>query len=198
MTRRFVLLDRDGTVIVERNYLASPDGVELLPNALDGLRRLTLLGVGLVIVSNQSGLRRGYFDRPALDAIHERLRFLLAQGGVSLAGIYVCPHREEDACACRKPKPGLARQAAAELGFSLSDAFVVGDKACDIDLGRAIGAPSLLVHTGYGSQMPPEVQARATFQVADLMAAAEVIASQIQGDPARDGPAKMNPTSTTT
>jgi D-glycero-D-manno-heptose 1,7-bisphosphate phosphatase len=175
--RRVALLDRDGTIIAERHYLATPDSVELLPGAVEGLRLLAGLGIGLAVVSNQSGLSRGYFDQGALDAIHERLRQLLAQGGVTLDGIYVCPHTEKQACACRKPRPGLVQQAAAELGFDPAEGFVLGDKACDIDLGRAVGATSFLVRTGYGDQMPAEVQARAAYVVADLREAAGVIES---------------------
>jgi histidinol-phosphate phosphatase family protein len=179
--RRVALLDRDGTIIAERHYLASPEDVELLPGALEGLRRLTELKIGLAIVSNQSGLGRGYFDRPALDAVNQRLQQLLAQNGIPLAGIYVCPHTEEDGCDCRKPKPGLALQAAADLGFAPTNAFVIGDKACDIDLGATIGARTFLVRTGYGSQMPSDVQSRAGYVVADLLAAAEIIGSIIRG-----------------
>jgi D-glycero-D-manno-heptose 1,7-bisphosphate phosphatase len=175
MRRRVALLDRDGTIIAERHYLATPDGVELLPGAVEGLRRLAALGIGLVVVSNQSGLSRGYFDQVTLDAIHERLRELLAQGGVTLDGIYVCPHTEEHACDCRKPRPGLVRQAAAELGFDPAEAFVLGDKACDVDLGRAVGATTVLLRTGYGQRMPAEVHARADYVVDDLREAAEVV-----------------------
>lgn len=172
--RRFVLLDRDGTLNVERHYLASPDGLELLPGALIGLQRLTRLGLGLAVLSNQSGIGRGYFDWLALTAIHDRLRELLWEGGVALDGIYVCPHIEEDNCSCRKPRFGLARQAAAELGFHLAEAFVIGDKPSDIELGRRIGATSLLVRTGYGEQHAGRPGA-ADFVVADLREAAEVI-----------------------
>jgi D-glycero-D-manno-heptose 1,7-bisphosphate phosphatase len=175
MTRHVALLDRDGTIIAERHYLATPDGVELLPGAVDGLRRLAGLGLRLAVVTNQSGLSRGYFDRTTLAAIHERMRVLLAQGGVELEGIYVCPHTEEHDCACRKPRPGLVRQAAAALGFDPADAFVLGDKACDVDLGRAVGATTFLLRTGYGDRMPPEVRARADFVVDDLWQAALVI-----------------------
>src|SRR5271165_6194348 len=161
MKRRYVLLDRDGTINAERHYLASPDGLELLPNALAGLQRMTELGLRLVVISNQSGLSRGYIQAAALTAIHERLRLLLAEGGVALDGIYFCPHTEADNCSCRKPKPGLVQQAAAELGFDVGNAFVIGDKACDIDLGHAVGATTLLVRTGYGTQVGPDVAGRA-------------------------------------
>jgi histidinol-phosphate phosphatase family protein len=177
MNRRVALLDRDGTIIAERHYLATPDGVELLPGAAEGLRRLAALGVGLVVVTNQSGLSRGYFDRPTLDAIHGRMRQLLAEAGVALDALYVCPHTEEDACDCRKPRPGLVHRAAAERGFDPAEAFVLGDKACDVDLGRAVGATTFLLRTGYGDRMTAEVQGRAHYVVDDLRQAAELISS---------------------
>jgi len=149
--RRFALLDRDGTVIHERHYLADPADVELLPGAARGLRQLRRLGFNLVLVTNQSGIARGYFDRPQLERIHARLIDLLAAKGVALHGIYICPHLPEANCMCRKPRPGLALQAAAEHGFNPAHAIVVGDKPCDVDLGRAIGARSFLVRTGYGT-----------------------------------------------
>lgn len=175
MKRRFVLLDRDGTINVERHYLSAPEGLELLPNTFAGLRRLAERGVGLVVISNQSGVGRGLIAPHALDAIHRRLGELLGQGGIVLDGIFTCPHMDEDGCDCRKPRPGLVRQAAAALGFEPAESFVVGDKACDIDLGRAVGATTILVRTGYGSTAGAAVEARADHVVADLLDAARII-----------------------
>jgi D-glycero-D-manno-heptose 1,7-bisphosphate phosphatase len=184
MKRRFVLLDRDGTINAERHYLASPDGLELLPNTLAGLQRMAKSGLGLVVISNQSGVSRGYIEPEALAAIHERLHALLAAGGVTLDGIYVCPHTDGHDCACRKPRPGMVQQAAADLGFDPADAFVIGDKACDIDLGRAVRATTLLVRTGYGAQVGTEVEGRAHHVAADLLEAAELIERElIQEEP---------------
>jgi D-glycero-D-manno-heptose 1,7-bisphosphate phosphatase len=182
MKRRYVLLDRDGTIVFDRHYLANPDGLELLPNALAGLRRLGESNVGLVVVTNQSGLARGYFERKTLDAIHDRLREMLAAGGVELDGIYVCPHVEEDQCNCRKPRTGLGLQAAVELGFDPAQAFVIGDKACDVDLGRNLGAQSILVRTGYGAQAEAEIGDRAHHVVADLWEAALLIGEINSGE----------------
>ncbi len=150
MPRRFVLLDRDGTLIVERNYLAAPEGVELLPDAAAGLRRFAGSGWGRLLLTNQSGVGRGYFDMAAVEAVHRRMLELLAREGASLDGVYVCPHAPEDGCDCRKPRPGLALRAAAEWHFDPRAAVVIGDKAGDIDLGKAIGAKTILVRTGYG------------------------------------------------
>jgi D-glycero-D-manno-heptose 1,7-bisphosphate phosphatase len=173
--KRFVLLDRDGTINRERHYLSHPDQVELCPNAGQGMRRMLELGLGLVVVTNQSGITRGYFDEPRLHEIHDRLRFLLRLQGVLLHGIYHCPHGPDARCGCRKPEPGLAERAAGEFGFELSESFVIGDKPCDIDLGRAVAATTILVRTGYGADH--QSTANADFVVDDLTQAAQVIES---------------------
>lgn len=172
---RFVILDRDGTVIVERNYLSSPDQVELLPMSASGLQRLTELGLGLVIVTNQSGVGRGLFTLDQVHAIHARMIDLLENNGCSVQAIYVCPHKPEDACECRKPKPKLIFRAARELGFRPADCFVIGDKACDIELGRSVGATTLLVRTGYGAEHAQNGCACPDYVVDNLSEAAEVI-----------------------
>ncbi|MDD4951547.1 MAG: HAD-IIIA family hydrolase [Desulfovibrionaceae bacterium] len=146
-----VFLDRDGTVIQERHYLRDPDQVELIPGAARALERLKALGLKLVLVSNQSGVGRGYFSTRDVDAVHERLRAILAREGVELDGIFFCPHAPDEGCGCRKPAPGMALRAAESLGLDLGQSFVVGDKACDVDLGRAVGATAILVRTGYGA-----------------------------------------------
>ena len=160
--RRFVLLDRDGTLIVERHYLSDPDQVELIAGAAEGLRRLAARGLGLVVVTNQSGIGRGFFDAARLAEIHERLtRGAARRAASSSTAIYVCPHHPDDACACRKPRTGLALRAAAELGFDAARAFVVGDMASDVALGRALGATTLLVRTGHGAATLARGEARA-------------------------------------
>ena len=172
--KRFVLLDRDGTINVERHYLSDPEQVELLPNAARGLAEMA--GLGLAVVTNQSGLGRGYFDAARLAQIHDRLRTLLREAAaVELDGIYCCPHVPEDDCVCRKPRTGLIDQAARELQFLPSQSFVIGDKACDIQLGRAAGATTLLVRTGYGAQAAADGAVRPDYVVDDLCEAAEVI-----------------------
>jgi D-glycero-D-manno-heptose 1,7-bisphosphate phosphatase len=173
-SRRFVLLDRDGTLIQERNYLARVEAVELLPGTGRGLRLLSQAGLGLAVLTNQSGLSRGYFDQDALNAVHARLTQLLVNEGVSLAGIYVCPHAPDDGCDCRKPKIGLAQRAAADLHFNPAASFVIGDKPCDIELGQRLGATTFLVRTGYGSLWERE-SLQADFIVDDVLAAAHII-----------------------
>lgn len=177
--RRFVLLDRDGTLIRECDYLSRVEDVELLPGAARGLRLLNHVGLGLAVLTNQSGLSRGYFDQAALNTIHGRLTRLLAHEGVSLARIYVCPHSPDDGCDCRKPQLGLAQRAAAELDFNPARSFVIGDKPCDIELGRRLGATTFLVRTGYGARWERE-GVQADYIVDDLLAASHIIRERIQ------------------
>jgi len=173
--RRFVVLDRDGTIIAERHYLSAPQELELIPGAASALRQLRGEGLGLVLVTNQSAIGRGFFDHSRLDAIHKQLRHLLQKDGVDLDGIYVCPHVPEDDCPCRKPKTGLLDLASRELNFDVRSSFVVGDKPCDIELGRRAGATTLLVLTGYGVQVFREKSTTADYTVADLGEAAQII-----------------------
>jgi histidinol-phosphate phosphatase family protein len=171
-----VALDRDGTVIVERfRHLAEPDEVELIPGAIEGLRELNGLGLGLVVITNQSALGRGNLDQAGLEAVHQRLRSLLASEGIQLSGIYVCPHTPEDGCFCRKPRPGLLKSAARQLGVSPANSFVIGDKASDIECGRGVGATTILVRTGYGAQVAKEGTATPDYTVNGLVEAADVI-----------------------
>lgn len=171
--KRYVLLDRDGTIIVEREYLADPAGVELLPRSAEGLRKLQAAGFGLVVVTNQSGIGRGFFDEAALAAVHARLRELLSTENITLDGIYYCPHVVDAGCACRKPRTGLAKQAAHDLGFDAAQTIVVGDKAIDVELAEALGAMSILVRTGYGAATEQKGACRPNFIADDLGAAAD-------------------------
>jgi D-glycero-D-manno-heptose 1,7-bisphosphate phosphatase len=181
MAARFVLLDRDGTLNVERHYLSDPDQLELLPNVGAALARLRALGCGLVVVTNQSGIGRGYFDRDAVDRVHARLRELLAQFGVRLDGIYLCPHGPSEHCQCRKPLPGMVEQAVADFGFDPKDAFVIGDKEADINLGRAVGAKTILVRTGWGAETEKRSACSPDVIVDDLGQAAAWIETQLAG-----------------
>jgi D-glycero-D-manno-heptose 1,7-bisphosphate phosphatase len=177
-----VVLDRDGTLNDEVHYLSDPDQVVLLPGVITGLQALRAAGCRLVVVTNQSAIGRGFFDEARLTQIHDRLRELLGAHGVTLDAIYHCPHRPDDGCRCRKPGPELIERAADELGFDPAHAFVVGDKPCDIDLGRAVGAHTVLVRTGYGAAHELAGDAVADFVVDDLSGAADVIIRLLRAD----------------
>jgi len=153
---RAVILDRDGTVVIDRGYLDDPAGLEFLPGAAQGLRQLYERGHPLVVITNQSGVGRGRLTLERAEEINERLAAMVRDAGAELAGVYLCPHRPDEGCACRKPGTQLLLQAARELGFAAADSVVIGDKATDIELGRRVGALTMLVsHDGLSSDGAP-------------------------------------------
>jgi D-glycero-D-manno-heptose 1,7-bisphosphate phosphatase len=173
MGKRFVLIDRDGTLVVEKNYLSDPGELELIPGAAEALKRLHEAGWGICVVTNQAGIARGYFDMRDLENVHQRLAEILARFGVKLDGIYLCPHGPNDGCSCRKPLPGMIHQAMAAHGFDPRQAWVIGDKEVDVGLGHAVGAKSILVRTGYGKLH--ESATHADFVANDLAGAVDLI-----------------------
>jgi D-glycero-D-manno-heptose 1,7-bisphosphate phosphatase len=173
--RRVALLDRDGTLIKEKHYLADPAQVELILGVGEGLRRLSEMGVGLFVVTNQSGIGRGFYTADQMNLVHERMFELLALDGVRLDGIYHCPHHPEDGCGCRKPATGLVKSAERDFGFSARDGIVVGDKACDIELGKQLGATTFLVRTGYGEEVAREGHVVPDYTVKSLAEAVPLI-----------------------
>ena len=190
MPRRFILLDRDGTINVDKEYLSDPDLLELVPGAAAGMRRLKDLGCGLAVVTNQSGIGKGLFDLATVHRVNARLCELLAAEGVTLDGIYICTHKAGDGCTCRKPLTGLVEQAVREHGFDPREAFMVGDKVSDVELGKRIGAVSFLVRTGYGRGSEQDPTLRADYVVDDLGQACEIIGARIS---VREGEAPAEP-----
>jgi histidinol-phosphate phosphatase family protein len=153
--RRAVFLDKDGTLVEDVPYNVDPDRIRLTPRAGSGLAMLHEAGFRLVVITNQSGVARGMFSREALGRVEGELRRLLAREGVRLAGFYYCPHHPEGsdrrfavACSCRKPEPGLLRQAAAELGIDLPASWMIGDILDDVEAGRAAGCGTILLDNG--------------------------------------------------
>jgi D-glycero-D-manno-heptose 1,7-bisphosphate phosphatase len=152
--RPAVFLDRDGTILVEKNYLADPDEVELIPGAMDGLRRLRDAGFTLVVVTNQSGIARGLYDEADYHAVDARMRALLADADIAIAASYHCPHHPDFSgpCDCRKPGLELFQRAIRDLGLDPSRSWLVGDRLRDVEPARALGARGVLVRTGYGAE----------------------------------------------
>ena len=146
--RGTVFLDRDGTLNEDPGYLNHPDAVRLLPGVGPAVARLNEAGYKTVVVTNQSGIGRGLIVPYALEAIHLRLRQLLAKHGAWLDGIYACTHHPDEGCECRKPAPGLINQARRELGLGTDRSFVIGDKVTDVELARNVGATSVFVLSG--------------------------------------------------
>lgn len=170
-----ILIDRDGTINVERHYLSSPEQIELFPQSAEGIKLLRTLGLPVVVVTNQSAIGRGMFDVEMLGAIHERLKELLEENGTKVDAIYFCPHTPEDSCDCRKPAINMARQAAMDFGANLSNSFLIGDNVCDIELGKNVNATTILVRTGYGERVLSEGVVTPDYVVDNLLQAARLI-----------------------
>jgi D-glycero-D-manno-heptose 1,7-bisphosphate phosphatase len=150
--RPAVFVDRDGTLVVERGYLSDPAGLEFLPGTAEALHDLKAAGMAVIVVSNQSGVGRGLFPLARVHEAMARLRVDLRAAGVELDGVYFCPHRPEDGCACRKPGTLLLERAAEDHLLSLRGSFMVGDKRIDAETGRRAGARGILVRSGYGRE----------------------------------------------
>jgi D-glycero-D-manno-heptose 1,7-bisphosphate phosphatase len=188
--KRAVFLDRDGTINKEVGYLDDPERFELLPGAGRAIARLNRAGLPVVVVSNQSGVARGYFSIDILTAIDWKMADLLARDGASLEGVYYCPHHPEaelleyrQECTCRKPKPGLIQMASDDLDLSPADSFVIGDKLADVQAGQALGARSILLLSGYGRAELRKLEAsrdkRPDHVARDLVAATDWVLDKI-------------------
>ena len=147
-----VFVDRDGTLNDDPGYLSDPDGLILFPGVVEAVAKLKQAGCRVVLVTNQSGIARGYLTRSDLRAIHDKLQKLLRHGGGMLDGIFFCPHLPEEGCECRKPRPGLIHQAVETLGVHVSRSYMVGDKQSDMELANNIGAIAVLVSSSSVSE----------------------------------------------
>lgn len=177
--RPAVFVDRDGTIVAERHYLADPDGVVLVPGALEALVDLREAGFVLVTVTNQSGIARGLYTEDDYHAVAARLTEVLAAGGLAVDRTEYCVHHPDvtGPCGCRKPATGMHLAAAADLGLDVEASYYVGDKATDVMPAVALEGQGILVRTGYGldheASVPP-----GTWVVDDLRAAVDRILAE--------------------
>jgi D-glycero-D-manno-heptose 1,7-bisphosphate phosphatase len=155
--RRAVFLDRDGTVAEEVGYVNHASRIRLLPGSASAVRRVRDAGFLAVVVTNQAGVARDYFEEFVVHQANRRLVELLQEEGTDLDGIYYCPHHPREGappyrqdCQCRKPRPGMLRKAAEDLGIDLPGSYMVGDGLVDVGAARAAGVMPVLVLTGYG------------------------------------------------
>lgn len=148
-----IILDRDGVINEDSpDFIKSPAEWRAIPGSLIAIAQLNRAGHRVVVASNQSGITRGYFSMTGLLAIHHKMQTELAEAGGYLDGVYFCPHRSEDHCLCRKPKPGMLQQIAQDFGVDLSrDGLFIGDSLRDIQAAQAIGCKAALVKTGKGT-----------------------------------------------
>jgi len=147
---KIIFLDRDGTIIHDRGYLDHPDGVKLLPNAAIALKKLSDAGYLLVLITNQSGIGRGYFDLNTVKLQHQRLTNLLKQYHITLADIQICPHAPQDNCKCRKPSPLMLINSLKKLQADAKQSYMIGDKKSDILAGKNCQCKTIII----GKQCP--------------------------------------------
>ena len=181
--RAAAFLDRDGTVIEERDYLADPGGVTLVPGAAAAIRSLSAVGLAVVIVTNQSGIARGLYSEADYHAVAQRLNEVLERAGAPVDAVYFCPHHPDATgpCDCRKPGTGMYLQAARELDLDLARSFFVGDRVKDVAGGLELGGEGILVRTGYGMMEEPRVPGGVAV-VDDLPGAARLIVASLEAD----------------
>lgn len=171
-----VFLDRDGVIIYEKDFIIDPDKLEFIPNSLDALKRIPLI-YKKIIISNQSGIGRGYFTANQVEAFNDALFAFIKKYGASVDKIYYCPHKPEDNCNCRKPKTGLFEKARQQFNIDFSRSWMIGDKSSDIRAGKNIGTATILVQTGYGGQETNCLDVAADYTVKNLYEAVEIIKS---------------------
>ncbi len=146
-TRPAVFIDRDGTIMIDVGYPKYARQVSLIPGAVRALRELRRQGFLIVIISNQSGIGRGYMTRRQADNVHKRVISLLANSGVEIDDAYYCPHAPDDGCKCRKPSPEMLFEAARKFNIDLSRSFMIGDRDVDVETGKRAGCRTLCLRS---------------------------------------------------
>jgi D-glycero-D-manno-heptose 1,7-bisphosphate phosphatase len=171
---RLVILDRDGVINYNSDaYIKTPDEWMPIPGSLDAIARLQQAGFTLVVASNQSGVGRGLIKLPDLEAIMSKMLAAIEAAGGKLAGIFYCPHVQDDHCDCRKPKPGLLRQIEKQFGVSVKGMPAIGDSLRDLEAAQTVGARAILVRTGNGEQTLKQLGTPENIEIyTDLAAAA--------------------------
>jgi D-glycero-D-manno-heptose 1,7-bisphosphate phosphatase len=184
--KRAVFLDRDGTINQERDYLYRVDEFEFVTGAPEAIRLLNEAGLFVVVVTNQSGVGRGYYTEEDVETLHRHVAAELAALGAHVDAWLYCPHhplgkgRYAVSCSCRKPLPGMLLEAAARFGIDLTVSVMIGDKRADVEAGLAAGCRPILVRSGYGSE--EELYIPAGIEVhADLLSAAQTLVGQHDG-----------------
>jgi D-glycero-D-manno-heptose 1,7-bisphosphate phosphatase len=168
-----VFLDRDGTINEEVGYLNSLEQLGLLPQAMAAIKLINASGMKSIVVTNQSGVARGYFTAAFVDEVHRQIQEMLAPYPAHLDAFYFCPHHPEgqgiyrQECSCRKPKPGMLLRAAHDLGIDLGQSYLIGDTRKDMQAALKAGVKAVLVRTGYGREAEAEPSDAAPNYVAD-------------------------------
>jgi D-glycero-D-manno-heptose 1,7-bisphosphate phosphatase len=160
MSKRMGLfLDRDGVINQECHYLHDPKDLVMIPGVVETIAAINRHGVPVIVVTNQAGIGRGYYDVPAYQSVNRAITEILAASGAHVDAWYFCPHRPDAGCTCRKPLPGMLLDAAQDWNLDLPRSLLVGDKTGDLQSARAVGVGTVLVRTGYGREVEAELAA---------------------------------------
>lgn len=149
MKHKAVFVDRDGTINIDMHYLDDPDKFEMYPGVGEGIKKLKDSGFKIIVITNQSGIVRGYFTEKQLTNIHERMKKEFQEFDVVPDGIYYCPHHPDENCNCRKPSTGLFEKAIKEHNIDVKKSYMLGDKILDVGAGKKIGARTILIPEPY-------------------------------------------------
>jgi len=172
--KKAVFLDRDGVIIVEKDFISDISQLEYIPKAIEALKLIPSEYLK-IIVSNQSGIGRGYFAADQVDKFNTGLIIDLKKKGVFIDKIYYCPHSPDNNCECRKPKTGLFDLARRQFNIDYAKSWMIGDKSSDIQAGKNIGATTIQVLTGYAGEEKNALEVVADYIVSDLYEAVEII-----------------------
>lgn len=179
--KKAVFLDRDGTIVIHEPYLSSPEQLQLLPNAAEGIRLFKKSGYLVIVITNQSGIARGFFNEERLAVIHKKLMSMLKSEGIEIDDIYYCPHHAEGIvesykvdCDCRKPKPKMLLNAAKEHNIDLTKSLMIGDSEVDMMAGKNAGCTCVLIKNSTANTTNTTLVENTDFVVKDLLEAAKI------------------------
>jgi D-glycero-D-manno-heptose 1,7-bisphosphate phosphatase len=173
--KKAVFLDRDGIVNIDKNFIKSWDEFEFVPGIFENIRRLNQVGFLVIIVTNQSGIKRGFYTEETLKTIHRNMMQILEENNAYIDDIFYCPHFNDDNCNCRKPKPGMILEASKKHNIDLRESWIIGDNERDIIAGKKAGCKTIHVLTGVGQDKLSKCKTDADFTSENIYDAVEKV-----------------------
>ena len=180
-----IFMDRDGTIVEDVGYMNSPDQIRFIPGSIEAIKMLYQAGYKVVVITNQAGVARGLVTEDMLQTIDKTMHKWILNGGAHLDGIYYCPHHPEhgvypykQTCECRKPHPGLIKRAKRDLEIDLTQSFMIGDKATDVEAGKRVGIKTVFVLSGHGNEEKSRITEKPDHVSPNLLDAVKWVLSQ--------------------
>lgn len=180
-----VFLDRDGTIVRDVGYMNTPEQIQFIPGSIEAIKKLNEADYKVVVITNQAGVARGLITEDMLQTIDKTLHKWILNGGAHLDGVYYCPHHPEygvhpykQECECRKPHPGLIKRAQRDMDIDLSQSYMIGDKATDVEAGKRAGTKTVFVTSGRGQEEKQKIKGQPDHIAGDLISAVNWILGQ--------------------